>query len=498
MSKYIAVITRADITRAALVEARGRSMEQVKAVCGCQYILNSWFYDTITGRPVGNLKIDGTVKAAAGWNGWGLTWDKGADIRLDILPDNGGASYLSGVELLTPTRGPGKALSYSPEYGGTRGRSAVLLAGARVILYCSGDGTADAKTPEGLRDELVSIGFRYDQAANLRALGLDSGGSSQCDFGDNKIIHSARRVAGYFCVWTTDAQTPGEENNTMSKKYTVTPSIGVNIRKGPGTGYDKVGGYSKGTVITVLEERDGWGRTDKGWVKLSNLSLHTSSGDVTVTDRKTDTGVPIKQMFVPKGRKNRPGVANPCTYITIHETGNKATGADAEAHGSYVRGDSAEASRVSWHYTVDDDSIVQHIPDEETAYHAGDGASGPGNAKSIGIEICVNEDGDFEKAKTNAAALVRLLMEEHGIDIEHVVQHNHWNGKDCPKTIRATTGAWEAFLVLCNGEPVDAELSAAVDKLAAKGLINSPDYWKGGVYSAANVQALIIKWAASL
>ena len=63
MSKYIAVITRADITRAALVEAGGRSMEQVKAACGCQYILNSWFYDTITGRPVGNLKIDGTVKA---------------------------------------------------------------------------------------------------------------------------------------------------------------------------------------------------------------------------------------------------------------------------------------------------------------------------------------------------------------------------------------------------------------------------------------------------
>ena len=132
MSKYIAVITRADITRAALVEAGGRSMEQVKAACGCQYIINSWFYDTTTGKAVGNLKINGSVKASAGWNGWGLTWDKGADIRLDIVPDNGGASYLSGVELLTPTRGPGKALSYSPEYGGTRGRSAVLLAGARV------------------------------------------------------------------------------------------------------------------------------------------------------------------------------------------------------------------------------------------------------------------------------------------------------------------------------------------------------------------------------
>ena len=240
MSKYIAVITRADITRAALVEAGGRSMEQVKAACGCQYILNSWFYDTITGRPVGNLKIDGTVKAAAGWNGWGLTWDKGADIRLDILPDNGGASYLSGVELLTPTRGPGKALSYSPEYGGTRGRSAVLLAGARVILYCSGDGTADAKTPEGLRDELVSIGCRYDQAANLRALGLDSGGSSQCDFGDGQRIYSARRVAGYLCIWTKQGgQKPPEQEDKPMSKHTVCLD--------PGHGPGNVNGSPDGT-----------------------------------------------------------------------------------------------------------------------------------------------------------------------------------------------------------------------------------------------------------
>lgn len=232
MSKYIAVITRADITRTALVEAGGRSMEQVKAACGCQYIINSWFYDTTTGKAVGNLKINGSVKASAGWNGWGLTWDKGADIRLDIVPDNGGASYLSGVELLTPTRGPGKALSYSPEYGGTRGRSAVLLAGARVILYCSGDGTADAKTPEGLRDELVSIGCRYDQAANLRALGLDAGSSSNCDFGDGQRISNGKRVKGYLCIWTK------QEDKPMSK-HTVCLD--------PGHGPGNVNGSPDGT-----------------------------------------------------------------------------------------------------------------------------------------------------------------------------------------------------------------------------------------------------------
>ena len=491
MSKYIAVIPRAAITRAALVEAGGRSMEQVKAACGCQYILNAWFYDTITGRPVGNLKIDGAVKANAGWTAWGLTWDKGADIRLDIVPDNGGASYLSGVELLTPTRGPGKALNYAPEYGGVRGHSAVLLAGARVILYCSGDGTADAKTPEGLRDELVSIGCRYDQAANLRALGLDAGSSSNCDFGDGQRISNGKRVKGYLCIWTKqDGQEPPEQEDKPMSKYIVTPSIGVNIRSGPGTSYGKVGAYPCGAVVDVLEARDGWGRTGKGWVSLAYLEA------VEGPQRVTDNGIAIQTYLIDQEADNRPGGNNPCKYITIHETGNAAKGADAAAHGAYLDSAAGEDDLVSWHYTVDDHAIVQHLPDYETAYHAGDGKAGPGNTTSIGIEICVNAGGNFEAAKANAAALVRLLMEEHGIPLDNVVQHNRWNGKDCPKTIRATAGAWEAFLALCRGETANvSKLDTDVDTLANVGIIDQPDYWKAGNYSKDTVEALIGKTA---
>ena len=491
MSKYIGVITRAAITRAALVEAGGRSMEQVKAACGCQYILNAWFYETITGRPVGNLKIDGAVKADAGWNCQGLTWDAGEDIRMDLIPDRGRASYISGVELLTPTRGPGKALSYSPEYGGTRGRSAVLLAGARVILYCSGDGTRDAKTPEALRDELVSIGCRYDQAANLRALGLDAGSSSNCDFGDGQRISNGKRVKGYLCIWTTEGgQEPPDKEESMGK-YKVTPSIGVNIRSGPGTGYGKVGAYPMGTVVDVLEARDGWGRTDKGWVSLAYLEA------VRAPQRVTDTGLAIQEDIISDWRRNRPGRdTNSGAYITIHETGNAAKGADAAAHGAYLDSDAGERDMVSWHYTVDDHAIVQHLPDYETAYHAGDGKAGPGNTTSIGIEICVNAGGDSEAAKANAAALVRLLMEEHGIPLDNVVQHNRWNGKDCPKTIRATAGAWEAFLALCRGETANvSKLDTDVDTLANVGIIDQPDYWKAGNYSKDTVEALIGKTA---
>ena len=273
----------------------------------------------------------------------------------------------------------------------------------------------------------------------------------------------------------------------MSRQYTVTPAVGVNIRSGPGTGYGKTGAYPCGTVVTILEERDGWGRTDKGWVSLDYLE------PVKAPQRTTDNGIAIQTDYIPQGRKNRPGGLNLCSYLTIHETGNAARGADAAAHASYLKGDSAANALVSWHYTVDDHAIVQHLPDGETAYHAGDGAKGPGNAQSIGMELCVDAGGDWEKAKQNATALVRLLMTEHSIPLERVVQHHHWNGKDCPRTIRNTPGGWEEFLKLCKGEePNVSNLDTDVETLAQAGIIGSPAYWKiGSGYADANVVCLI-------
>ena len=156
----------------------------------------------------------------------------------------------------------------------------------------------------------------------------------------------------------------------------------------------------------------------------------------------------IIQDLIPVGRINRPGRFNPCEYITIHETGNTSRGAGAKNHASYLK---SVNSKLSWHYTVDDKEIYQHLPDREDAFHAGDG-SGPGNRKSIAIEICVNSDGDFGRACENAAWLVRRLLEQHNIPFECIVQHNHWSGKNCPKTLRA--GGWNDFLEMCRDKPI--------------------------------------------
>ena len=480
MSKLITYVPLSSVERIELlVTGCRKTLSQVKAETGAHYVLNGGMWNP-DGTPCPLLKAGGVMLSGTPWLAMGYAWDKGPDIRM--TSEHEGADNFIAVTAIIASGKPVDRPSYGSAQGGKRGRSAIGLRGDSLALYCSGDGTRDAATPETLWDELAGLGW-------ASAVMLDGGGSSQCDFGGERITAS-RKVHNWICVWLKQGgQKPPEQEESMGK-YTVTPSIGVNIRSGPGTSYGKVGAYPMGTVVDVLEARDGWGRTDKGWVSLTYLEA------VEAPQRVTDTGLAIQTHLIAPGADNRPGGSNPCKYITIHETGNAAKGADAAAHGAYLDSAAGEDDLVSWHYTVDDHAIVQHLPDYETAYHAGDGKAGPGNTTSIGIEICVNAGGDFEAAKANAAALVRLLMEEHGISIDRVVQHNHWNGKDCPKTIRATAGAWEAFLALCRGETANvSKLDTDVDTLANVGIIDQPDYWKAGNYSKDTVEALIGKTA---
>ena len=47
-----------------------------------------------------------------------------------------------------------------------------------------------------------------------------------------------------------------------------TVTIGLNIREEPNASSALVDTYSEGDQVTILEVKDGWGRTDKGWINL--------------------------------------------------------------------------------------------------------------------------------------------------------------------------------------------------------------------------------------
>ena len=147
--------------------------------------------------------------------------------------------------------------------------------------------------------------------------------------------------------------------------------------------------------------------------------------------------VEIYQDFIPVGNRNRPGYAMTPMYVTVHNTANTSKGG-CESHAAYVKRPTTE---VSWHFTVDDHEIFQHLPLNENGWHAGDG-HGNGNRKSIGIEICENEDGNFQQAVKHAQWLIQKLLKEHNIPLANVVTHQHWSGKTCPRLLLAT---WDEF-----------------------------------------------------
>jgi N-acetylmuramoyl-L-alanine amidase len=155
----------------------------------------------------------------------------------------------------------------------------------------------------------------------------------------------------------------------------------------------------------------------------------------------------IIEDFIPAGRPNRSGLklSGP-QWITIHDTANTRIGADALSHTKYLKGDQAAGIPVSWHFTVDDKRVVQHLPLDEVGWHAGDGLSGTGNRSSIGVEICENQDGNREKAEANAALLTADLLQKFGLNINQIVQHNRWSGKNCPGVLRSRPNGWTQFL----------------------------------------------------
>lgn len=77
---------------------------------------------------------------------------------------------------------------------------------------------------------------------------------------------------------------------------------GLNIRSGPGTGYDAVGSYNSGDVVNILAQftynGTTWGCTNKGWISMKYVdtgatSDNTSSDNNTTTDATGKTGTVI-------------------------------------------------------------------------------------------------------------------------------------------------------------------------------------------------------------
>ncbi len=66
---------------------------------------------------------------------------------------------------------------------------------------------------------------------------------------------------------TINNETKSSVNN-VNYQVKVTAKSGLNIRTGAGTSYDRVGGYSKNNTVTIIAEKNNWGKTNIGWICL--------------------------------------------------------------------------------------------------------------------------------------------------------------------------------------------------------------------------------------
>lgn len=173
-----------------------------------------------------------------------------------------------------------------------------------------------------------------------------------------------------------------------------------------------------------------------GPVSRSRIALwearYNDSALARVTPEQLLREARVKVDLIPAGRVGRARY-RPMKprYITIHSTQNYS--GNAYNHALALKRGALRATKrpggnrigfLTWHFTVQDDVSIQHLPCREQGEHAD--FDGPGNNYSIGIEMCEHRGNDLALTIDRTARLTAYLMQAYDIPLSHVVPHYHW------------------------------------------------------------------------
>lgn len=174
-------------------------------------------------------------------------------------------------------------------------------------------------------------------------------------------------------------------------------------------------------------------------------------------------------------------------YLVVHYTGAPGT---ARNNGAYFasRGDIG----ASAHYFVDAQDIVQSVPDAARAWHCGAASYRHPecrNDNSLGVELCCYPNGDgtwyfAPETVANAVQLIRTLMAQYNIDIDHVVRHYDVTGKICPEPYVRDSAAWDEFKARLTAPETEE------DMVRYNTVAEMPDYYRAEVQKLIDSGAL--------
>ena len=80
------------------------------------------------------------------------------------------------------------------------------------------------------------------------------------------------------------AESTDTNTNTTNIKAVVNAN-GLNIRSEASTSGKVQGAYNKGDVVSILETKNGWGRTNKGWIKMEYVTTNSTAVGGNKTDK---------------------------------------------------------------------------------------------------------------------------------------------------------------------------------------------------------------------
>ena len=128
-------------------------------------------------------------------------------------------------------------------------------------------------------------------------------------------------------------------------------------------------------------------------------------------------------------------------YVTIHNTPKINAAKGTTMAEQYSRATfNNNMGDVVVHYYIDGTDCWHILADDIVGWHAADGVNGPGNTKSVAIEII----GESSQAESRGALLAAILLHRYGLGIERLKTHRDWYPqKYCPAYILPH---WSSFV----------------------------------------------------
>ena len=176
---------------------RNYSAQQVRALTGCDLVINGGLYNLSTGAPVCHLRIDGQTLATEDWTRPGLGWNSGTaavrmlEARDMIQVDN----FLDCVDLVW--NGEARTLTDPGELGGSRGRTVwgTMPDGSLMAWVAADNDWSNRRTVEETQKVTLTMGAK-DAMMN------DTGSSSQLSAAGREVPSSnGRCTRNYICFW---------------------------------------------------------------------------------------------------------------------------------------------------------------------------------------------------------------------------------------------------------------------------------------------------------